>query len=36
MIANFGDREGAAGRWMYHCHIFGHAEHGMMAEIEAE
>ncbi len=22
------------GRWMYHCHIPEHAEHGMMAELE--
>ena len=25
---------GAAGRWMYHCHILEHAERGMMGELE--
>jgi len=24
---------GALGRWMYHCHIFFHAHHGMMSEL---
>lgn len=27
---------GAAGRWMYHCHILEHAERGMMGELEVE
>ncbi len=29
----FAVRYGAAGRWMYHCHILEHAERGMMAEL---
>jgi len=28
------DREGAHGSWMYHCHILGHAEGGMMGEMD--
>jgi FtsP/CotA-like multicopper oxidase with cupredoxin domain len=27
-------RYGNAGTWMYHCHIFEHAERGMMAELK--
>lgn len=30
---SFDAREGAAGTWMYHCHILGHAEGGMMGEV---
>jgi FtsP/CotA-like multicopper oxidase with cupredoxin domain len=30
----FAVRFGAAGRWMYHCHILEHAERGMMGELE--
>ena len=30
---DFDDRDGAAGTWMYHCHILGHAEGGMMGEV---
>lgn len=30
---DFEDREGAAGTWMYHCHILEHAERGMMGEV---
>ena len=26
--------DGFPGRWMYHCHILGHAERGMMGELE--
>ena len=26
--------DGFPGRWMYHCHILGHAERGMMAELQ--
>lgn len=29
----FAVRYGAAGTWMYHCHILEHAERGMMAEL---
>lgn len=29
----FAVRHGAAGRWMYHCHILEHAERGMMGEL---
>jgi FtsP/CotA-like multicopper oxidase with cupredoxin domain len=32
----FDDRAGAAGMWMYHCHILEHGESGMMAEIHVE
>lgn len=31
----FDARDGAAGSWMYHCHILGHAEGGMMGELDA-
>ncbi len=30
----FAVRYGAAGRWMYHCHVLEHAERGMMGELE--
>ncbi len=30
----FAVKFGAAGRWMYHCHILEHAERGMMGELE--
>jgi FtsP/CotA-like multicopper oxidase with cupredoxin domain len=23
-------------RWMYHCHILGHAERGMMGELQVD
>jgi FtsP/CotA-like multicopper oxidase with cupredoxin domain len=36
LTPHFDDRDGAAGAWMYHCHILGHAEGGMMGELEAE
>ena len=29
----FAVRYGAPGVWMYHCHIFEHAERGMMGEL---
>jgi FtsP/CotA-like multicopper oxidase with cupredoxin domain len=29
---DFAAREGAAGDWLYHCHILEHAEGGMMGE----
>jgi FtsP/CotA-like multicopper oxidase with cupredoxin domain len=29
-------REGAAGGWMYHCHILEHAEGGMMGELHVQ
>lgn len=32
---HFDVRDGAAGSWMYHCHILGHAEGGMMGELMA-
>jgi FtsP/CotA-like multicopper oxidase with cupredoxin domain len=32
----FDARDGAEGSWMYHCHIFSHAEGGMMGEIEVQ
>jgi len=25
--------QGAVGRWMRHCHVFQHGEHGMMSEL---
>lgn len=28
--------DGFPGRWMYHCHILGHAEGGMMAELQVD
>ena len=33
---DFGARKGAAGDWMYHCHILEHAERGMLAELMVE
>jgi len=33
-IVRFAVKYGAAGRWMYHCHILEHAERGMMGELE--
>ena len=30
---DFDARSGAAGGWMYHCHILGHEEGGMMGEV---
>lgn len=32
----FDDREGAAGNWLYHCHILEHAERGMLAELRVQ
>ncbi len=29
-------RYGAAGRWMFHCHILEHAERGMMGELDLQ
>lgn len=34
LMPDFDDREGAQGSWMYHCHILGHAEGGMMGEMD--
>lgn len=33
LLVDFRARDGAAGSWMYHCHILEHAEGGMMAEV---
>lgn len=33
LVVDFSERPGAAGDWMYHCHILQHAERGMMAEV---
>jgi FtsP/CotA-like multicopper oxidase with cupredoxin domain len=30
---DFSAYDGAAGGWMYHCHILEHAEGGMMGEV---
>jgi FtsP/CotA-like multicopper oxidase with cupredoxin domain len=32
LVVDFAAREGAAGDWLYHCHILEHAEGGMMGE----
>ena len=32
LVVDFENRPGAAGDWMYHCHILEHAEGGMMGE----
>ena len=32
----FDEHDGAAGGWMYHCHILSHAEGGMMAEVQVD
>lgn len=32
LVVDFAQRPGAAGDWMYHCHILEHAEGGMMGE----
>lgn len=36
VMPHFDARDGAAGSWMYHCHILGHAEGGMMAEVDVQ
>lgn len=36
LVIDFEERAGAAGSWMYHCHILGHEEGGMMAEVLVE
>ena len=28
--------DGFSGRWMYHCHILSHADHGMMGEFQVD
>jgi FtsP/CotA-like multicopper oxidase with cupredoxin domain len=33
LLVDFSSRDGANGMWMYHCHILGHAEGGMMGEV---
>lgn len=33
LLVDFARRAGAAGDWMYHCHILEHAEGGMMGEV---
>jgi FtsP/CotA-like multicopper oxidase with cupredoxin domain len=33
---DFAPRDGAVGSWMYHCHIVGHQEGGMMGELVLE
>lgn len=33
LLVDFAPRSGAAGSWMYHCHILEHAEGGMMGEL---
>jgi FtsP/CotA-like multicopper oxidase with cupredoxin domain len=33
LVTDFAARDGAAGDWMYHCHILEHAEGGMMGEV---
>jgi FtsP/CotA-like multicopper oxidase with cupredoxin domain len=33
LIVDLAPREGAAGPWMYHCHILEHAEGGMAGEL---
>ena len=35
LIVDFAPRPGAAGDWMYHCHILEHAERGMMGDVRA-
>ena len=32
----FDRHDGAQGSWMYHCHIFGHSEGGMMGELSVQ
>jgi FtsP/CotA-like multicopper oxidase with cupredoxin domain len=34
LIVRFDDRPGAAGMWMFHCHILDHAEGGLMGMVE--
>ncbi len=33
LVLEIDSRAGAAGHWMYHCHILEHAERGMMGEM---
>ncbi len=33
LSVDFEDHVGAAGAWMYHCHIIGHQEGGMMGDV---
>lgn len=33
LIVDFAARPGAAGDWLFHCHILEHAEGGMMGEV---
>lgn len=33
LLVDFEDHDGAAGGWMYHCHIIGHQEGGMMGDV---
>ncbi len=33
LVVDFATHEGAAGEWLYHCHILEHAEGGMMGEV---
>lgn len=34
LLVQFDDRLGAAGMWMYHCHILEHAEGGMIGMVQ--
>lgn len=36
LLVDLSPREGAAGAWMYHCHILEHAERGMLAELRVQ
>lgn len=36
ILPEFDGRSGAAGLWMYHCHILEHAEGGMMGEVQVQ
>lgn len=36
VLVDFHPHTGAAGGWMYHCHILEHAEGGMLAEVKVE
>ena len=33
IVVDLASRPGAAGDWMYHCHILEHAERGMMGTL---
>jgi FtsP/CotA-like multicopper oxidase with cupredoxin domain len=36
LLVSVASHDGAAGGWMYHCHILGHQEGGMMGELAVE